>query len=195
MLLLYENSLSLWTVLLGGGQLHQLGTESGYRQREHCCRQVGHSQGPYRRISQSHRNSCQRDPMSQSEPYLEVLPRAQIIPSVDSRKRSPRDMKIYFLGTPPVTAVPDIFREYSVRPLSERIAVEGFLDAANIGAARQLPRSRTEIMGKVGSCEPTLTQFRRLWHVLFYMASLILQNPTDEEVRRLNGNRSPESDM
>ena len=37
-------------------------------------------------------------PMSQSEPYLEVLPRAQIIPSVDSWKRSPRDMKIYFLG-------------------------------------------------------------------------------------------------
>ena len=134
-------------------------------------------------------------PMSQSEPYLEVLPRAQIIPSVDSWKRSPRDMKIYFLGTPPVTAVPDIFREYSVRPLSERIAVEGILDAANIGATRQLLRSRTEIMGKVGSCEPTLTQFRRLWHVLFYMASLILQNPTDEEVRRLNGNRSPESDM
>jgi len=37
--------------------------------------------------------------------------------------------------TPPVTAVPDVFRDYPVRPLSERIPVEGILEAADIGAA------------------------------------------------------------
>jgi Protein of unknown function (DUF3626) len=35
----------------------------------------------------------------------------------------------------PVSEVPDIFRGYPVRPLAERIAGDGMLDAANIGAA------------------------------------------------------------
>jgi uncharacterized protein DUF3626 len=35
----------------------------------------------------------------------------------------------------PVRQVPDIFRDYPVRPLAERIAGDGMLDAANIGAA------------------------------------------------------------
>jgi hypothetical protein len=37
--------------------------------------------------------------------------------------------------TLPVSRVPDVFRGYPVRPLAERIAGQGVLDAANIGAA------------------------------------------------------------
>src|SRR4030095_15120757 len=36
--------------------------------------------------------------------------------------------------TLPVSQVPDVFRDFPVRPLAERIAAQGILNAANIGA-------------------------------------------------------------
>jgi hypothetical protein len=64
-----------------------------------------------------------------------------------------------------VSEVPDIFRDYPVRPLAERIAGDGVLDAANIGAA-----ANSVILDAEGwkgwAGDDILTQFRRLWHVL-----------------------------
>jgi hypothetical protein len=53
-----------------------------------------------------------------------------------------------------------------VRPLAERIAGGGVLDAALIGAAANSLKLEPEIWQYWASYEEVLTQFRRLWHVL-----------------------------
>ena len=68
--------------------------------------------------------------------------------------------------TLPVSRVPDVFRGYPVRPLAERIAGGGVLDAALIGAAANSLKLEPEIWQYWASYEEVLTQFRRLWHVL-----------------------------
>jgi len=68
--------------------------------------------------------------------------------------------------TLPVSKVPDVFREYPVRPLAERIAGQGILNAANIGAMANSLEFEPEAWKGWASHEDTLTQFRRLWHVL-----------------------------
>ena len=68
--------------------------------------------------------------------------------------------------TLPAGKVPDVFREYRVRPLAERIAGQGVLDAANIGAMANSLELEPEAWKGWASHEDTLTQFRRLWHVL-----------------------------
>jgi hypothetical protein len=65
-----------------------------------------------------------------------------------------------------VHQVPDVFRNYPVRPLAERIAGEGILDAAKIGAAANTLELEPQAWKAWASYEDTLTQFRRLWHVL-----------------------------
>jgi Protein of unknown function (DUF3626) len=66
----------------------------------------------------------------------------------------------------PVREVPGIFRGYAVRPLAERIAGDGMLDAANIGAAANSVKLDPEAWNGWASGDDILTQFRRLWHVL-----------------------------
>src|SRR5262249_36585275 len=66
----------------------------------------------------------------------------------------------------PVKAVPNVFRDYSVRPLAERIASQGNLDAANIGTVANSLELEPNAWKDWASYEETLTQFRRLWHVL-----------------------------
>jgi hypothetical protein len=66
----------------------------------------------------------------------------------------------------PVRDVPDIFRDYPVRPLAERIAGDGMLDAANIGAAANSVKLDPKAWRGWASDDDILTQFRRLWHVL-----------------------------
>jgi hypothetical protein len=68
--------------------------------------------------------------------------------------------------TLPVAEVPDVFREYPVRPLAERVAGQGMLDAANIGAMANSLELDPEAWKGWATYEDTLTQFRRLWHVL-----------------------------
>jgi hypothetical protein len=65
-----------------------------------------------------------------------------------------------------VHEVPDIFRDYPVRPLAERIAGDGMLDAANIGAAANSVRLDPKMWEGWASDDDLLAQFRRLWHVL-----------------------------
>jgi hypothetical protein len=65
-----------------------------------------------------------------------------------------------------VGEVPVVFRGYPVRPLAKRIAGQGVLDAANIGAAANSVELEPKAWEGWASHEDTLTQFRRLWHVL-----------------------------
>ncbi len=65
-----------------------------------------------------------------------------------------------------VREVPEIFRDYPVRPLAERIAVHGMLDAAVIGAAANSMRLDPKIWEGWASDDELLTQSRRLWHLL-----------------------------
>lgn len=78
----------------------------------------------------------------------------------------------------PVSRVPDVFRGYPVRPLAERIAGQGILDPAKIGAAANSLELEPEAWESWASYGDTLTQFRRLWHVL------VLNGGPDEEGRR-----------
>ena len=66
----------------------------------------------------------------------------------------------------PVEEVPDVFRDYPVRPLAERIAGRGILDAAKIGAAANTVEFDPKAWEAWGSYEFILAQFRRLWHVV-----------------------------
>jgi len=68
--------------------------------------------------------------------------------------------------TLPVSAVPAVFRDYPVRPLAERIAGRGILDPANIGAAANSLEIEPKAWENWASYDDTLTQFRRLWHIL-----------------------------
>lgn len=68
--------------------------------------------------------------------------------------------------TLPVEDVPSVFRGYPVRPLAERIAGRGTLDAAKIGAAANSLHLEPETWNSWATPQDTLTQFRRLWHVL-----------------------------
>jgi hypothetical protein len=72
----------------------------------------------------------------------------------------------------PVSEVPDVFRGYPVRPLAERIAGEGVLDAANIGAAANSVKLDPRAWKGWASEDDILTQFRRLWHVLVLNGAL-----------------------
>jgi hypothetical protein len=66
----------------------------------------------------------------------------------------------------PAGKVPDVFRGYPVRPLAERIAAGGVLDPANIGAMANSFALDPEAWRDWASSDDTLTQFRRLWHVI-----------------------------
>jgi Protein of unknown function (DUF3626) len=68
--------------------------------------------------------------------------------------------------TLPVNKVPDVFRDYPVRPLAERIAGQGILDAANIGAVANSLELDPKAWKGWASYDDILAQFRRLWHVL-----------------------------
>jgi hypothetical protein len=65
-----------------------------------------------------------------------------------------------------MSAVPDIFRDYPVRPLAERVASDGILDAAIIGAAANSVKLDPAAWNGWATKDDIVTQFRRLWHVL-----------------------------
>lgn len=65
-----------------------------------------------------------------------------------------------------VERVPEVFRGYPVRPLAERVAGRGLLDAANVGAEANSVRLEPGRWRDWAPHDDVLTQFRRLWHVL-----------------------------
>jgi hypothetical protein len=66
----------------------------------------------------------------------------------------------------PVANVPEYFRDYAVKPLAQRIAGQGMLDAAKIGIAANSLLQEPKSWKGWGTYNDILTQFRRLWHVL-----------------------------
>lgn len=71
--------------------------------------------------------------------------------------------------TLPVHHVPEIFRDFPVRPLAERIvagSADRILDAAKLGAAANSLALHPEAWAEWASLDHVLTQFRRLWHVM-----------------------------
>ncbi len=67
-----------------------------------------------------------------------------------------------------VDKVPEVFRECSLRPLAERIAGRGILDAAKIGAMANTVELQPEAWQGWAPYELILTQFRRLWHLVVF---------------------------
>ena len=71
-----------------------------------------------------------------------------------------------------VDEVPEVFRDFPVRRLAERIAGHGILDAAKIGAMANTLELEPKAWEGWASCDNSvlhdfiLTQFRRLWHLL-----------------------------
>jgi hypothetical protein len=68
----------------------------------------------------------------------------------------------------PVREVPHDFRGPAMPGLARRIAGEGTLDAAVIGAAERSLRSQPGTWRDWGSDEETLQQLKQLWHVLVH---------------------------
>ena len=68
--------------------------------------------------------------------------------------------------TLPVANVPDTFRGYAVKPLAARIAGQGTLNAAKIGAAANTLQLNPESWKDWGTHDNIITQFRKLWDVL-----------------------------
>jgi len=68
--------------------------------------------------------------------------------------------------TLPVLKTPNVFRDYPIRPLAERIAGQGVLDAANIGKEANSLYLKPETWKGWASHQEILAQFRRLWHAL-----------------------------
>lgn len=75
-----------------------------------------------------------------------------------------------------VSKTPNAFRDCPIRPLAERIAGQGVLDAANIGTEANSLHLRPETWEGWDSHEYILAQFRRLWH-----AVVLLGNPRSSE--------------
>lgn len=72
--------------------------------------------------------------------------------------------------TLPVRNVPKRFRGYATGPLARRIAGDGSIDAAKIGAAANSYRLEPELWRELGSQSEARTHFRRMWHVLVQKA-------------------------
>jgi len=61
---------------------------------------------------------------------------------------------------------PEEFRGFRARRVAERVAVEGVVDAASLGAGENDCRLNPEAWQGFDSTSETLTMFRRVWHVL-----------------------------
>jgi hypothetical protein len=68
----------------------------------------------------------------------------------------------------PLHAVPDDFRGPAMPKLARRIAVNGLVDAAVIGAAEATLYSQPELWRDWGSFEETLQHLKQLWHVVVH---------------------------
>jgi GNAT superfamily N-acetyltransferase len=64
--------------------------------------------------------------------------------------------------------VPKDFRGPAVRPLAERIASRGIIDAAVIGAAEASLYARPDSWADWGTREEALQHLKQLWHVLVH---------------------------
>jgi uncharacterized protein DUF3626 len=68
----------------------------------------------------------------------------------------------------PAHAVPDDFRGPAIQKLARRIAGNGFVDAAVIGAAEATLYSQPELWRDWGSYDEALQHLKQLWHVVVH---------------------------
>jgi hypothetical protein len=101
---------------------------------------------------------CVADPAFRDHPVGETLA------AISTKYRIPLSWHPGF--TLRADQVPEVFRDFPVRPLAERIARRGILDAAKIGAAANSVELEPNAWDGWASYEVILAQFRRLWHVL-----------------------------
>lgn len=73
----------------------------------------------------------------------------------------------------PLERVPEFFRGYRIDALAKRIAGDGYLTAANIGAAANDYTRSPDAWPEVTPREEALTYFRRIWHALVLHAEPI----------------------
>jgi hypothetical protein len=99
-----------------------------------------------------------------ADPAFQDHPSGRVLGAICTKYEIPLSWHPGF--TLAVSKVPDVFRDYPVRPLAERIAPQGILNAANIGAAANSVVFEPKAWKDWASHEDTLTQFRRLWHVV-----------------------------
>jgi hypothetical protein len=98
------------------------------------------------------------------DPAFEGHPLGSVLAAISTKYEVPLFWHPGF--TLPTSEVPDVFRDYPVRPLAQRIAGRGMLDAANIGAAANSVKVEAAAWKGWASDDDIRTQFRRLWHVL-----------------------------
>lgn len=98
------------------------------------------------------------------DPAFRNHPVGEVLTAISSTYRIPINWHPGYQMS--VREVPDTFRGYPVRPLADRIAVSGILDAAIIGTGANSVCLHPKMWEGWASDDDLLTQFRRLWHVL-----------------------------
>jgi len=100
------------------------------------------------------------------DPAFEGTPTGEILNEVCRKYEIPNQWHCGFQL--PVEAVPDDFRGPAMPRLAQRIAREGVVDAAVIGAAESTLYSQPELWRDWGSREETLQHLKQLWHVVVH---------------------------
>jgi Protein of unknown function (DUF3626) len=100
------------------------------------------------------------------DPAFKGTPTGEILSEVCRRYEIPSQWHCGFQL--PVQAVPDDFRGPAMPRLARRIAGDGMLDAAVIGAAESTLYSQPERWADWGCREETLQHLKQLWHVLVH---------------------------
>ena len=100
------------------------------------------------------------------DPVFDETPTGEILNEISRRYQIPIQRHCGFQL--PVYAVPDDFRGPAMPKLARRIAKNGLLDAAVIGAAEATLYSQPELWRDWGSHEETLQHLKQLWHVVVH---------------------------
>jgi hypothetical protein len=100
------------------------------------------------------------------DPAFEGTPTGEILNEVCRRYEIPKQLHCGFQLS--VQEVPGDFRGPAMPRLAQRIAGDGILDAAVIGAAEATLYSQPESWLDWGSREETLQHLKQLWHVVVH---------------------------
>jgi hypothetical protein len=100
------------------------------------------------------------------DPAFDDTPTGEILNKISHRYEIPLQHHCGFQLS--VHDVPDDFRGPEMSKLARRIAANGLVDAAVIGAAEATLHSRRELWHDWGSYEETLQHLKQLWHVVVH---------------------------
>ena len=100
------------------------------------------------------------------DPAFDGTPTGEILNGISRRYNIPIQRHCGFQL--PADAVPDDFRGPAMPKLARRIAGNGLVDAAVIGAAEAMLYSQPELWRDWGSREETLQHLKQLWHVVVH---------------------------